>query len=127
MFFAPGEACLDCSGYIDANRAQLGLMTRFERERHIERGYGTGEKQPSVLFLNSAVVALTIGEIVKYVTRLAEPSQVIFYDALTGTAQPCAGPAKLEYCPTCHRNALYGRGDEDRTQFERGFPMVAEA
>ena len=126
MFFAPGEACIACSGYIDADKARIGLMTAFERERHIERGYGTGEKQPAVLFLNSVVVSLAMAEIVKYITNLCEPNQVTFYDGLTGQAQPCAGPSRQDDCPACHRSGLYGRGDEDKTRFERGIPIALE-
>ena len=108
----PGGGCLYCAGIIDAARAREGLMNDIERRRHVARGYGTNTPQPAVLFLNSTVASLAVGEIVKLVTGLAAPQGLVLYDALAPAVRALSPPARNPECPVCCREALYAMGDE---------------
>ncbi|MEQ8192307.1 MAG: hypothetical protein ABRQ39_30355, partial [Candidatus Eremiobacterota bacterium] len=97
---------------IDKYQARIGLMNETEKRRHRDRGYGTSSNEPSVISLNSTVVSLTVTEIVKYLTGLREPKNLIIYDALNTTVVNIIPPEKNANCPVCSRKALYARGDE---------------
>ena len=111
----PGQFCLQCPGFIDPDKARVGLMNSTERARHVARGYGSGVSQPSVLFLNAALVSLAVGEFIKLVTGYAKPQSMIMYDALKPSVQALLTPSRDPGCPVCHPSALYAYGDEVTT------------
>jgi len=121
----PGGFCLQCIGAVDPYRARVDLMDEVERNRHIERGYGTGMPQPSVIFLNATLASLAVGEIVKLLTGFRKPEPAIFYDALRPSVEVFLPPSRDPDCPVCRREALYALGDEPEGKaFHRKVPVA---
>jgi molybdopterin/thiamine biosynthesis adenylyltransferase len=121
----PGGFCLQCIGALDPYKARVDLMDEVERGRHIERGYGTGVPQPSVIFLNATLASLAVGEIVKLLTGFRKPETVIFYDALKPSVEVFLPPSRDPNCPVCRREALYALGDEPEGKaFHRKVPAA---
>jgi len=106
----PGEGCLFCAGAIDAKQAALDLMNDEERARH-EARYGTSSPQPSIMFLNSVLASIAVGEVTKWLTGLIAPQRHLIYDALAPSVSILLPPPKNNQCPVCHRSAFYGLGD----------------
>jgi molybdopterin/thiamine biosynthesis adenylyltransferase len=88
----PGSPCLWCYGVLDGMRVAEESLPAEERESLAREGYVTGADTaaPSVVFLNTVVAGLAVGEFVNLVTgymgRDFHP-QLTYY-ALTGEVKP---------------------------------------
>lgn len=89
---APGGPCLWCYGVLDGKRVAEESLPPEERANLAREGYvtGTDTAAPSVIFLNTVVAGLAVGEFVNLVTgymgRDFHP-QLTYY-ALTGEVKP---------------------------------------
>lgn len=98
---APGRPCLWCYGVLDGKRVAEESLPPEERQSLEREGYVTGADTaaPSVIFLNTVVAGLAIGEFVNLVTgymgRDFHP-QLTYY-ALTGEVKSTV----YEYDPAC--------------------------
>jgi molybdopterin-synthase adenylyltransferase len=97
----PGGACLWCYGVLDGKRVAEESLPPEERRSLAREGYVTGADTaaPSVIFLNTVIAGLAVGEFVNLVTgymgRDFHP-QLTYY-ALTGEVKP----AVYESDPAC--------------------------
>ena len=88
----PDGVCLWCCGVLDGKRVAEESLPQAERENLTREGYvtGTDTAAPSVIFLNTVIAGLAVGEFVNLVTgymgRKYHP-QLTYY-ALTGEVKP---------------------------------------
>jgi molybdopterin/thiamine biosynthesis adenylyltransferase len=105
---APGIGCLECRGFIHAQRAAYDLAPPAVQEYERAHGYGTEEAQPSVIFLNGVVASMQVAVAVRvlsagYGHEHVTPKLVV-YDALAQRTFPAAVSYSAE-CATC---GIYG-------------------
>lgn len=88
----PDKACLWCYGILDGRRIAEESLPPGERESLAQEGYvaGANTAAPSVIFLNTMVAGLAVGEFVNLITQyMGRPyhPQLTYY-ALTGEVKP---------------------------------------
>lgn len=105
---APGIGCLECRGFIHAQRAAYDLAPPAVQEYERAHGYGTEEDQPSVIFLNGVVASIQVATAVRILSagsgREHGTPKLIVYDALTQRTFPAA----VSYSPECATCGSYG-------------------
>ncbi len=105
---APGIGCLECRGFIHAQRAAYDLAPPAVQEYERSHGYGTEEATPSVIFLNGVVasmqVAIAMGVLSTRSGHEHVPPKLVVYDAQTHRTFP----AVVSYSPECATCGLYG-------------------
>jgi molybdopterin/thiamine biosynthesis adenylyltransferase len=108
----PGAGCLECRGFIDAQKAAFDLAPPDFQQYEREHGYGTNEPAPSVVFLNGVVASLQVGEVVSLLNPDGLKSLVptSLYDALSRKLTPVQTRYD-ELCPTCGKEGVQGVGD----------------
>jgi molybdopterin/thiamine biosynthesis adenylyltransferase len=98
---APGFGCLECRGFIHAQRAAYDLAPPEVQEYERAHGYGTEDTAPSVIFLNGVVASMQVALAVRILSagsghEYVTPKLVI-YDA----QEQRTFPAAVSYCPEC--------------------------
>jgi hypothetical protein len=110
----PTGHCLNCWNLIDRAEARYFLGTSAERAELKRRGYvdGWDLTSPSVIFLNSAIASISVGEFIAYVTALtpANPLTFYYYREPGSTAQR-ASARRDANDPKCFTCAQIGKGD----------------
>lgn len=105
---APGIGCLECRGFIHAQRAAYDLAPPAVQEYERAHGYGTEEPQPSVIFLNGVVASMQIAAAARVLSAGSGHEHVtpnlVVYDALTQRTFPAA----VSYSPECATCGTYG-------------------
>lgn len=88
----PGGPCLWCYGVLDGKRVAEESLPPEERRSLAREGYVTGADTaaPSVIFLNTIIAGLAVGEFVNLVTGYMgrEFHPQLTYHALTGDVKP---------------------------------------
>jgi molybdopterin/thiamine biosynthesis adenylyltransferase len=102
----PGLGCLECRGFIDVQQAAFDLARPDVKQREIDRGYGTGEPAPSVVFLNGVVASLQVAEAVQLLTGVSPAKQqgrstVTLYDLLAQSVKRATDLGSTNTCVTC--------------------------
>lgn len=117
----PGQWCLQCIGVIDGEQATLDLLPATEREQARRHGYVSHADvpAPSVVFLNSTLASLAVGELMNLVTGFKPPHPLIWYDLFKQRSMPVAAEPRAD-CPACSAEALLGIGDLE------AFPAYAQ-
>jgi molybdopterin/thiamine biosynthesis adenylyltransferase len=106
---APGVGCLECRGFIDAQRAAYDLAPPEVQEYERAHGYGTGEAMPSVIFLNGVVASIQVAEAVRTLAG-ASGHKLVIYDAQAQRTFPAAVCYSPE-CATCGVHGVAGVAD----------------
>ncbi|MGH3766739.1 MAG: HesA/MoeB/ThiF family protein [Pseudonocardiaceae bacterium] len=111
---APGVGCLECRGFIHAQRAAFDLAPPAVQEYERSHGYGTEEAMPSVIFLNGVVASIQTAIAVQVlssgsVREYATPKLVI-YDAQAQRTFPATVRYSPE-CATCGTDGVVGVAD----------------
>ena len=105
---APGVGCLECRGFIHAQRAAYDLAPPEVQKYEQAHGYGTEETMPSVIFLNGVVASMQVAEAVRILSAGSEDGQVaptlVVYDAQAQRTFPAA----VDYSPECATCGIYG-------------------
>lgn len=97
---APGLGCLECRGFIHAQRAAYDLAPPAVQEYERAHGYGTDEAMPSVIFLNGVVASMQVALAVRILS--ARPDEYVAPKLVVYDAQvQRAFPAVVEYSPEC--------------------------
>jgi molybdopterin/thiamine biosynthesis adenylyltransferase len=111
---APGFGCLECRGFIHAQRAAYDLAPPGVQEYERAHGYGTEEVAPSVIFLNGVVASMQVALAVRILSAGGSHEQVtpklVIYDAQvqrTFTASVGYSPE----CATCGIDGVVGVAD----------------
>jgi molybdopterin-synthase adenylyltransferase len=111
---APGFGCLECRGFIHAQRAAFDLAPPAVQEYERAHGYGTEEAAPSVIFLNGAVASMQVALAVRVLSVGSEHApgtpKLVIYDAQSQRAFPAAVSYSPE-CATCGIDGVTGVGD----------------
>ncbi|MGH3787702.1 MAG: HesA/MoeB/ThiF family protein [Pseudonocardiaceae bacterium] len=111
---APGVGCLECRGFIDAQRAAYDLAPPEVQEYERAHGYGTEEAMPSVIFLNGVVASIQVAETVRALAGASGLKHVtpklIVYDAQAQRTFPAAVCYSPE-CATCGVHGVAGVAD----------------
>jgi molybdopterin/thiamine biosynthesis adenylyltransferase len=111
---APGFGCLECRGFIHAQRAAFDLAPPAVQEYERAHGYGTEEAAPSVIFLNGAVASMQVALAVRALSVGSEHApgtpKLVIYDAQSQRAFPAAVSYSPE-CATCGIDGVTGVGD----------------
>lgn len=111
---APGVGCLECRGFINAQRAAYDLAPPEVQEYERAHGYGTEHAMPSVMFLNGVVASMQVAEAVR--TFAAASGQkcvtpkLVMYDAQAQRTFPATIPPTPE-CATCGIHGVVGVAD----------------
>lgn len=111
---APGFGCLECRGFIHAQRAAYDLAPPAVQEYERAHGYGTEEAMPSIIFLNGVVASVQVALAVRILSdgsghECATPKLVI-YDAQAQRAFPATVSYSPE-CATCGIDGVVGVAD----------------
>lgn len=111
---APGVGCLECRGFIHAQRAAYDLAPPELQEYERAHGYGTEETMPSVIYLNGVVASMQVAETVRILgftpgQKHLTPNLVV-YDAQTQRTFPAAVSHSPE-CATCGADGVVGVAD----------------
>lgn len=109
----PGVGCLECRGFINAERAHFDLASPEEQQQERERGYGLDEVAPSVVFLNGVVASLQVAEVVfllagSSLNQVTPP--ISLYNALGREVLPCKSQPS-ETCAACGADGVWALGD----------------
>ncbi|MBA2470773.1 MAG: ThiF family adenylyltransferase [Pseudonocardiales bacterium] len=111
---APGVGCLECRGFIHAQRAAYDLAPPEIQEYERARGYGTEEDRPSVIFLNGVVASMQVAETARTLAAASGPTDVapklVVYDAKTQRTFPATVSYSPE-CATCGTHGVVGLAD----------------
>lgn len=108
----PGEPCLWCYGVLDGRRVAEESLPPEEHERLGREGYVTGADTaaPSVIFLNTVIAGLAVGEFVNLVTvymgRDFHPQ--LTYCALTGEVKTSVYESDPACACATGRHTAYG-------------------
>lgn len=125
----PGLGCLECRGFIDARQAASDLASADARQQELNRGYGTEDPAPSVVFLNGVVASLQVAEAVKLLSKAPlqhldhQPSTVMFYDLLAQTVK-CATDLGSDTCVTCGPDGVGALADLSPLQAADAVPVT---
>src|SRR5947209_9780307 len=108
---APGFGCLECRGFIHAQRAAYDLAPPGVQEYERAHGYGTEEAAPSVIFLNGVVASMQVALAVRILSagsghEYVTPKLVI-YDAQAQRTFT-AGVSYSPECATCGTDGVVG-------------------
>lgn len=108
----PGAGCLECRGFVDAQKAAFDLAPPEFQQYEREHGYGTNDPAPSVVFLNGVIASLQVGEVVSLLNPNGLQSLVptSLYDAMSRKLTPVQTRYD-ELCPTCGKEGVQGVGD----------------
>jgi molybdopterin/thiamine biosynthesis adenylyltransferase len=107
----PGSGCLECSGFIDPQRAAFDLAPPEQQEAERRHGYGTRETAPAVISLNGVIASAQVMEFMFLATgRHSGPPPTSMYDAFQRTLQPIMRQPS-EHCVTCGEDGVIGLGD----------------
>ncbi len=105
---APGAGCLECRGFIHAQRAAYDLAPPEVQEYERAHGYGTEEAMPSVIFLNGVVASMQVTEAVRTLAAASGQkcvtSKLVVYDAHARRTYPVT----VLYTPDCATCGVYG-------------------
>ena len=111
---APGFGCLECRGFIHAQRAAFDLAPPAVQEYERAHGYGTEEPAPSVIFLNGTVASMQVALAVHVLSMGSEQApgtpKLVIYDAQVQRAFPAVVSYSPE-CATCGVDGVTGVGD----------------
>ncbi len=108
----PGGPCLLCQCGYDPATAALELDPAAQSARRAA-GYlpaGVDDPAPSVLFLNQAVVAFALGEVLNWVSPWRPPAAHILVD-LVRPAVVTLDADRVDDCPACGSGSVRGLGD----------------
>ncbi|MFY9808800.1 MAG: ThiF family adenylyltransferase [Pseudonocardiaceae bacterium] len=111
---APGVGCLECRGFIHAQRAAYDLAPPEVQEYERAHGYGTEEKRPSVIFLNGVVASMQVAEAARIFVaasgQAAATPKLVIYDAQAQRTFPVVVSHSPE-CATCGTHGVAGLAD----------------
>jgi molybdopterin/thiamine biosynthesis adenylyltransferase len=111
---APGVGCLECRGFIHAQRAAYDLAPPAVQDYERSRGYGTEDPAPSVIFLNGVVASMQVAEAVRTFAATsgqeAPAPKLVVYDARVQRTFPAAVRYSPE-CATCGTQGVIGVAD----------------
>ena len=109
QMLAPGLACTNCTGLLDAEAVRRELLTDDER-RADSYITGHGVEQPAVISINSTVVGLAVTMFLGATTeiKLQARHQIVLFDqGIVRTISSDPDPS----CVVCSRGGCLGRGD----------------
>jgi molybdopterin-synthase adenylyltransferase len=111
---APGFGCLECRGFIHAQRAAYDLAPPGVQEYERAHGYGTEEAAPSVIFLNGVVASMQVALAVRILSAGSGHEHVmpklVIYDAQAQRTFT-AGVSYSPECATCGIDGVVGVAD----------------
>jgi molybdopterin/thiamine biosynthesis adenylyltransferase len=109
QMLSPGIPCLVCTDKLDAEQVRRELMTPEQRKRD---PYIVGEAvaQPSVISLNSTVVAAAVTMFLAAVTGVPSQARIVVYDGMRGSLRPAAMPPR-PHCIVCSLDGALARGN----------------
>jgi molybdopterin-synthase adenylyltransferase len=109
QMLSPGLPCLVCTDKLDAEQVRRELMTPEQRNRD---PYIVGEAvpQPSVISLNSTVVAAAVTMFLAAVTGVPSQARMVIYDGMRGSLRPAAMPPR-PHCIVCSLEGALARGN----------------
>jgi molybdopterin/thiamine biosynthesis adenylyltransferase len=109
QMLSPGIACLVCTEKLDAEQVRRELLTPEQRVRD---PYIVGEAvpQPSVISLNSTVVAAAITMFLAAVTGVPSQARMVIYDGMRGSLRPAAMQPR-PHCIVCSLDGALARGN----------------
>ena len=111
---APGFGCLECRGFIHAQRAAYDLAPPGVQEYERTHGYGTEETAPSVIFLNGVVASMQVAIAVRILSAWSGHEHVtpklVIYDAQAQRTFT-AGVTYSPECATCGIDGVVGVAD----------------
>jgi molybdopterin-synthase adenylyltransferase len=105
---APGVGCLECRGFIHAQRAAYDLASPAVQEYERAHSYGTEDAMPSVIFLNGVVASMQVAVAVRVLSSESgheySTPKLVIYDAQVQRTFP----ATVRYAPECATCGTYG-------------------
>jgi hypothetical protein len=85
---APHGPCLTCLGELDAAEIARWAKTADQRELDRLHGYGSGSKNPSVVYLNGLTVNAALTELAAWLSGARPPAQWLDIDLIGDPSRP---------------------------------------
>lgn len=102
---APGQACLHCTGSLDAGQVRRDLMTEPERRRDPYFNKGVQVTQPAVISLTSMAASVATTMFLSAVVGIPAPARHLTLQAHRGRMAPMDNMSHPT-CPYCSEKAI---------------------
>jgi len=88
IFVLPGTPCLTCLDELDS--AEIARWAKSDTQQDLDRlhSYGTGDPNPSVIYLNGLTVNAALTELAAWITGARRPARYIDIDLVGNSATP---------------------------------------
>lgn len=102
---APGQACLHCTGSLDADQVRRDLMTEPERRRDPYFNKGVQVTQPAVISLTSLAASVATTMFLSAIVGIPAPARHLTFQVHRGRMAPMDN-VPHPTCPYCREEAI---------------------